>query len=77
MASLLDLTLKDTKEDDLETIGRVIHACIQRDPRNRPSMREITGRLREAIGISPVAATPRLSPLWWAELEVLSTAEAS
>nr|CAB3464468.1 unnamed protein product [Digitaria exilis] len=77
MASLLDPTLKDTKEDDLETIGRVIHACIQRDPRNRPSMREITGRLREAIGISPVAATPRLSPLWWAELEVLSTAEAS
>ncbi|KAF8726682.1 hypothetical protein HU200_019147 [Digitaria exilis] len=77
MASLLDLTLKDTKEDDLETISRVIHACIQRDPRNRPSMREITGRLREAIGISPVAATPRLSPLWWAELEVLSTAEAS
>jgi hypothetical protein len=29
------------------------------------------------VGISPVAATPRLSPLWWAELEVLSAAEAS
>ena len=54
----------------------MIHACIQSDLRNRPSMREITDRLRDAIGISPVAATPRLSPLWWAELEVLSAAEA-
>ncbi|CAL5096224.1 unnamed protein product [Urochloa decumbens] len=77
MVSLLDPTLKDHKEDELAVIGKVIHACIQSDPRNRPSMREITARLREAIGISPVAATPRLSPLWWAELEVLSTAEAS
>ncbi|CAN6345879.1 unnamed protein product [Urochloa humidicola] len=77
MVALLDPTLKDHKEDELAVIGKVIHACIQSDPRNRPSMREITARLREAIGISPVAATPRLSPLWWAELEVLSTAEGS
>lgn len=77
MVSLLDPTLKDHKEEELVVIGKVIHACIQSDPMNRPSMREITARLREAIGISPVAATPRLSPLWWAELEVLSTAEGS
>jgi serine/threonine protein kinase len=76
LVSLLDPTLNDRKEDELAVIGKVIHACIQSDPRNRPSMREITARLREAIGISPVAATPRLSPLWWAELEVLSAAEA-
>ncbi|PAN18163.1 hypothetical protein PAHAL_3G183200 [Panicum hallii] len=76
LVSLLDPTLNDHKEDELAVIGKVIHACIQSDPRNRPSMREITARLREAIGISPVAATPRLSPLWWAELEVLSAAEA-
>jgi len=76
LVSLLDPTLNDHKEDELAIIGKVIHACIQSDPRNRPSMREITDRLRDAIGISPVAATPRLSPLWWAELEVLSTAEA-
>ncbi|RLN30832.1 putative LRR receptor-like serine/threonine-protein kinase MRH1 [Panicum miliaceum] len=76
LVSLLDPMLNDHKEDELAVIGKVIHACIQSDPRNRPSMREITARLREAIGISPVAATPRLSPLWWAELEVLSAAEA-
>jgi hypothetical protein len=76
---LLDPTLCDHihREDELAVIGEVIRACIQSDPRNRPSMREVAARLREAIGISPVAATPRLSPLWWAELEVLSTAEGS
>ena len=73
---MLDPTLGDHREDELAIIGEVIRACIQSDPRNRPSMRNVTDRLREAIGISPVAATPRLSPLWWAELEVLSTAEA-
>ncbi|CAD6332874.1 unnamed protein product [Miscanthus lutarioriparius] len=77
IASLLDPTLGDHREDELAIIGEVIRACIQSDPRNRPSMREVAARLREAVGISPVAATPRLSPLWWAELEVLSTAEAS
>ncbi|KAJ1264054.1 hypothetical protein BS78_09G233300 [Paspalum vaginatum] len=77
MVSLLDPTLADHKEEELAIIGEVIQACIQSNPRNRPSMREIADRLREGIGISPVAATPRLSPLWWAELEVLSTAEAA
>ncbi|KAL6618793.1 hypothetical protein ACP70R_033932 [Stipagrostis hirtigluma subsp. patula] len=76
IASLLDPTLNSHKESELETICEVILACTQSDPRKRPSMKEITARLREAIAISPVAATPRLSPLWWAELEVLSTVEA-
>ncbi|XP_062181190.1 protein MALE DISCOVERER 2-like [Phragmites australis] len=76
IASLIDPTMDSLKEDELQIICEVIQACIQSDPRNRPSMREITARLREAIAISPVAATPRLSPLWWAELEVLSTVEA-
>lgn len=78
VASLLDPTLGgDHREDELAVIGEVIRACMQSDPRRRPSMREVAARLREAVGISPVAATPRLSPLWWAELEVLSAAEAS
>jgi hypothetical protein len=76
ISSLLDPTLDGHKEDELQAICEVIQGCIQSDPRNRPSMREVTARLRQAIAISPVAATPRLSPLWWAELEVISTAEA-
>jgi serine/threonine protein kinase len=76
ISSLLDPTLNGHKEDELQALCEVIQGCIQSDPRSRPSMREVTARLRQAIAISPVAATPRLSPLWWAELEVISTVEA-
>ena len=35
-------------------------------------MREVISKLREVIAISPDQAMPMLSPLWWAELEILS-----
>ncbi|AQK97284.1 putative leucine-rich repeat transmembrane protein kinase family protein isoform X2 [Zea mays] len=76
MSCLLDPSLKDHKEKDLETICDLVQDCIQSDPKKRPAMREVTTRLREVLSISPEAATPRLSPLWWAELEILSV-EAS
>ncbi|KAG0538874.1 hypothetical protein BDA96_03G274600 [Sorghum bicolor] len=76
MSCLLDPNLKDHKEKDLEIICDLVQDCIQSDPKKRPTMREVTTRLREVLSISPEAATPRLSPLWWAELEILSV-EAS
>ncbi|KAJ1284745.1 hypothetical protein BS78_03G228600 [Paspalum vaginatum] len=76
MSYLLDPNLKDHKEKDLEIICELVQECIQSDPKKRPTMREVTTRLREVLSISPEAATPRLSPLWWAELEILSV-EAS
>ncbi|CAO2183293.1 unnamed protein product [Urochloa humidicola] len=76
MSCLLDPNLKDHKEKDLEIICELVQDCIQSDPKKRPTMREVTTRLREVLSISPEAATPRLSPLWWAELEILSV-EAS
>ncbi|KAF8409065.1 hypothetical protein HHK36_005137 [Tetracentron sinense] len=69
---MIDPTLKSCKNNELDIICEVIQDCIQQDPRQRPTMREITSKLREVIAISPDAATPRLSPLWWAELEILS-----
>lgn len=72
MSCLLDPNLKDHKEKDLEIICELVQDCIQSDPKKRPTMREVTTRLREVLSISPEAATPRLSPLWWAELEILS-----
>jgi len=72
VSCLLDPSLKTHKEKDLEIICELIQDCIQSDPKKRPSMREVTTKLREVVGISPEAATPRLSPLWWAELEILS-----
>ncbi|XP_052183464.1 protein MALE DISCOVERER 2-like [Diospyros lotus] len=73
---LIDPTLKSFKNNELDVICEIIQVCIQQDARKRPTMKEIIERLREMIPITPDAATPRLSPLWWAELEILS-AEAA
>ncbi|XP_042477359.1 protein MALE DISCOVERER 2-like [Macadamia integrifolia] len=69
---MIDPSLKSFKNNELDIICEVIQDCIHQDPRQRPTMKEITSKLREMIAISPDAATPRLSPLWWAELEILS-----
>ncbi|KAI5579029.1 hypothetical protein BDE02_08G064900 [Populus trichocarpa] len=72
----VDPTLDSFEEEKLERIGEVIKSCVHPDPKQRPTMREVTGRLREITTLTPDAAIPKLSPLWWAELEILST-EAS
>ncbi|WOK91497.1 protein MALE DISCOVERER 2 [Canna indica] len=74
--SLVDPTLKLHKHEELDIICEVIQDCLSPDPRGRPTMNEVISKLRGIIAISPEAATPRLSPLWWAELEILSV-EAS
>ncbi|KAK7290393.1 hypothetical protein RIF29_04788 [Crotalaria pallida] len=73
---MIDPTLQSFKDNELDAICEVIQDCIQPDPRIRPTMREITTKLRDVIGISPEQAVPRLSPLWWAELEILSVEAA-
>lgn len=73
---MIDPTLKSFKNNELDIVCEVIQDCIHPDPRHRPTMKEVTSKLREVIAISSDAATPRLSPLWWAELEILSV-EAS
>ncbi|KAL2467350.1 Leucine-rich repeat protein kinase family protein [Abeliophyllum distichum] len=69
---LIDPTLKSFKDKELDVVCEVIKSCIQQDARKRPSMKEIVQKLRGVIDVSPEAAAPRLSPLWWAELEILS-----
>ncbi|XP_022723980.1 protein MALE DISCOVERER 2-like isoform X2 [Durio zibethinus] len=69
---MIDPTLKSFKNDELDVICEVIQECIQTDPRQRPTMKDVTSKLRQVINIPPEQATPRLSPLWWAELEILS-----
>ncbi|CAL1400922.1 unnamed protein product [Linum trigynum] len=69
---MADPSLKAFKTKQLEVICEVVQECIVTDPRQRPSMSDIVPRLREAITISQDQAAPRLSPLWWAELEILS-----
>jgi hypothetical protein len=69
---LVDESLQDHKANELEAVCEVIQECTDPDPTRRPEMRDVTGKLREVLAITPEGAGPRLSPLWWAELELLS-----
>lgn len=70
--TLVDPTLKSFVDEELASVCEAIQSCTQEDARRRASMKEVIEILRHSIDISPEAATPRLSPLWWAELEILS-----
>jgi len=69
---MIDPSLQSFKDNELNVICEVIQGCIQPDPKMRPTMRDVTSKLREVVGVTPEQAVPRLSPLWWAELEILS-----
>ncbi|MFQ6627371.1 hypothetical protein Gotur_006274, partial [Gossypium turneri] len=69
----VDPTLKFFQEDDLENLFEVVKTCVNPDPKERPKMREVAAKLKEITAMGPDGATPKLSPLWWAELEILST----
>lgn len=73
LKGMIDITLKSFKERDLGPLSELLNSCTSRDPRKRPTMTEVTDSLRRITLITPEAAAPRLSPLWWAELEILST----
>ncbi|KAK4797205.1 hypothetical protein SAY86_029531 [Trapa natans] len=72
ITQLVDPSLKSFKNNELELICEIIQDCIKSEPIQRLTMNEVTSKLREVIAITPDQATPRLSPLWWAELEILS-----
>ncbi|KAH9601977.1 hypothetical protein KSS87_000350 [Heliosperma pusillum] len=69
----IDPTLSWFQEAQVQILCLIIRDCVNPDATERPTMRQVTARLREVTGMSPDAATPKLSPLWWAELEILST----
>lgn len=69
---LVDPTLSSYQEEEVQKLFYVIRDCMHHNPRERPKMKEIVARLREITRMGPDGAIPKLSPLWWAELEVLS-----
>ncbi|GMI88895.1 Male Disoverer 2, morphogenesis of root hair 1 [Hibiscus trionum] len=73
LKEMVDPTLKFFQEDDLEKLFEVVKTCVNPDPKERPTMREVAAKLKEITAMGPDGATPKLSPLWWAELEILST----
>jgi hypothetical protein len=56
-----------------DRLDSVIRGCTDREPRRRLTMPEVARQLREITAMPPDAATPKVSPLWWAELEIIST----
>ncbi|XP_044461200.1 protein MALE DISCOVERER 2-like [Mangifera indica] len=73
ICQIIDPNLNSVKNDEVDIICNVIKDCIQPNPEHRPTMKDVVARLREVTNISPDQAIPRLSPLWWAELEILSS----
>ncbi|KAM0895208.1 hypothetical protein ACQ4PT_023977 [Festuca glaucescens] len=60
-------------DDDLAALCDVVRLCINRDIEKRPSMNEVASLMKAVIRLSPEQTTPRNNPLWWAELEIIST----
>ncbi|XP_050139300.1 probable inactive receptor-like protein kinase At3g56050 [Malus sylvestris] len=73
LREIVDPSLNSFQEEELSELFRVIKDCVHPDPKQRPTMTEITGRLKVITAMGPDGATPKLSPLWWAELEIMST----
>ena len=76
LKEMVDPTLASFQEEQLEEIVALIKSCVHPDPEQRATMKEVSDRLRGITKIIPEAAVPKLSPLWWAELEI-SSADAS
>ncbi|GAV66574.1 LRR_1 domain-containing protein/Pkinase_Tyr domain-containing protein/LRRNT_2 domain-containing protein, partial [Cephalotus follicularis] len=73
LKEMVDPTLVSFQEEVLERLYEVIKSCNNPDPRQRPTLSEIVANLKEITAMGPDGATPKVSPLWWAELEIMST----
>ncbi|KAG0500890.1 hypothetical protein HPP92_000962 [Vanilla planifolia] len=71
--NMMDPTLTSFNEDDVGELWEVIQSCINPNLHDRPTMSEISGRLKCITEVSPDRAIPTISPLWWAELEIISS----
>ena len=70
---VVDPRLKSLQEEEIEEWSEVIRNCVQPDPEKRPTMKEVTSRLKEITAMGPDGANPKASPLWWAEMAITST----
>jgi len=73
LEELIDSSIGFFPEDTARALCEVVRSCIDRDPKKRPQMQEVAARMREITALGPDGATPKVSPLWWAELEIMSS----
>lgn len=70
---MVDATLDPVPDEDINALVEVIQSCIDEDPNERPTMKEVADRMMLITAIPPEEANPKLSPLWWAELQIISS----
>ncbi|PKA66901.1 putative LRR receptor-like serine/threonine-protein kinase MRH1 [Apostasia shenzhenica] len=73
LKEMVDPLLAKFREEDVNLLRDVILSCINPDTQKRSTMAEVAGRLKEITAMTPERVSPALSPLWWAELEILSS----
>lgn len=70
---MVDATLDPVPDEDINALVEVIQSCIDEDPNERPTMKEVADRMMLITAIPPEEANPKVSPLWWAELQIISS----
>ncbi|KAM0868206.1 hypothetical protein ACQ4PT_041507 [Festuca glaucescens] len=73
LADLIDPSIGSFSEEAARALCEIVRSCINPDLKRRPTMAEVAARLREITTLGPDGATPKVSPLWWAELEIMSS----
>nr|KYP45725.1 putative LRR receptor-like serine/threonine-protein kinase At5g45840 family [Cajanus cajan] len=73
LRDVVDPRLNSLQEQEIEEWSKVIRNCVHTDPEKRPTMKEVTTRLKEITAMGPDGANPKASPLWWAEMAITST----
>ncbi|KAF7013822.1 hypothetical protein CFC21_027873 [Triticum aestivum] len=76
LAELMDSSLGSFPEETARALCDVARSCVDPDPSKRPRMAQVAAQMKEITAVGPEGATPKVSPLWWAELEIMS-AEAT
>ncbi|KQK22117.1 protein MALE DISCOVERER 2 isoform X2 [Brachypodium distachyon] len=72
LVDLIDPSIGSFSEEAARALCDVARSCIDPDPKRRPTMAEVAAQLKEITALGPDGATPKVSPLWWAELEIMS-----
>lgn len=73
LKDMADPTLRSVREEDIGALCEVIRSCINPKPKERPTVVEVADRMRLITAIPPDEAIPKSSPLWWAELQIVSS----
>ncbi|RLM85366.1 hypothetical protein C2845_PM04G34810 [Panicum miliaceum] len=74
-AEVIDSSLGWFPEEAARALCEVARWCMEPDPKKRPQMPQVGARMKEITALGPEGATPnpKMSPLWWAELEIMSS----